>query len=111
MTTVICDECKREVEAETVNAHLPDRGLDIPFRACGYYGGFIDSDPWEELSLEEMFRLCHDCVVKMLDALPGLSEKIFGLWGSTLHPTSNPDGTPCCRFSWTSSKQKENTGE
>lgn len=66
----------------------------------GFYGGFTDNNPWEEMVENEFFKICHGCVIKMLDAIPSLAQKIFERYGSTLHSTINTDGTPCCRYSY-----------
>lgn len=97
MKTVVCDGCGEQVIAESINEDFPDSGLVIPFRMLGFYGGFTDNNPWDEMMPEEFFKICHACVIKMLDAIPGLAQKIFERYGSTLHSTINADGTPCCR--------------
>lgn len=98
--SVKCDACGEHVDSESINTRFPDRGLVFPFRELGYYGGYTDNEPWEAINGAEMLKICHDCVVKMLDAVPGLASRIAELYGTGLHPTSNADGTPCCGFSW-----------
>lgn len=109
--TVVCDGCGETVPAEGCNTHLPDSGLCFPFREMGYYGGFTDNLPWEPVEKNEMFLLCHACVVKFFDALPALANKIFAQYGGAIHhPTINSDGTPCCRFCWIP-EVEQNKGE
>ena len=82
-----CDEC-----GEVFDDVFPNRkcgrsssGLDFPFRQLGYYGGFIDNVPWEQWLDEEDFHLCHDCCVKLLNALPNLFKKIQNLFPLGTH--------------------------
>jgi hypothetical protein len=64
-------------ECDSVNEHLISRGLVVPFRDMGYYGGFVDDEPWEPWDrATEEFNICEDCVRTMLRALPGLARKV-----------------------------------
>jgi hypothetical protein len=73
-----CDSCGAERECDSANPTLISDGLILPFRSLGYYGGFVDDFPWEELDdLTEVFNICGDCVVTMLRALPGVAQKLI----------------------------------
>jgi hypothetical protein len=63
-------------ECDSINEHLISRGLVIPFRDMGYYGGFVDDTPWVEWSEDEAFNICEDCVRVLLRTLPGLARKV-----------------------------------
>ena len=71
---------------------LPDNGWSFSLEWLGYYAGFTDylgSD--EPLSV----FVCHDCIVKVLTALPQLGKRV----GQGAHPSPTPD-KPCCKWSY-----------
>lgn len=92
-----CNGCNTEVTAQSINPEFPDRGLVFYFQEGGYYGGFTDNEPWETRSERRItpWKLCHDCVLKILHTLPALAEFL----GGGHHPA--PGDKPCCEFSWT----------
>lgn len=109
MVGIKCDECGEEQPA-TQQDNYPDGGWSLPYETFGYYGGFDDNIG--VLLGEDKpndFILCHDCVVKLLTALPVLGAKLVG----GHHPNwvhddgfdgSGDDGTvhpSCCRWAWT----------
>lgn len=98
---VSCDGCNRSVKAQTGNPHLPDRGLLFPFQDVGYYGGFTDNEPWEK-ERQEPFKLCHDCVVNVLNAVPELAKKI-----TPGHHPSPTQEAPCCNWAWSWVKDED----
>lgn len=91
--TVVCDGCDKPYEVEAYSNAL-DAGWQMNAQQFGYYNGFSDSALGDEA--DRVWKLCHDCIVTLLTALPRLGERL----GRGLHPTTNADGTPCCRWSW-----------
>ncbi len=71
---------------------FPDNGWAFNINNFGYYAGFTDpiGDP------EQLVRLCHDCVLKLLDTFPLLSVLI----GNGCHSQNGPNEVPCCRYAW-----------
>lgn len=67
----------------------------------GYYGGFddvfFDIKDQEEYESRDRANLCHDCVVKLLEALPTLAYSLGINPGA--HPSDHND-TPCCKWAW-----------
>lgn len=108
--TVVCDGCRREVPAEGLNNHLPDYGLTLNHVPdMGYYGGFWDNMGFPDSSKyhNDYFIICHDCSVKLLEALPGLgahlTEMGYGGHASIHWVQTDTDGTkypPCCKWCW-----------
>lgn len=105
--TKVCDGCKEIFKTASVNTTFPESGLLFPFRQLGYYDGFTDNEPWDHETEDELMYLCHDCVVKMLDAVPFLYENISKRYGNGLHPTLNEDGTSCCKYCWIPNKKEK----
>lgn len=89
MKTVICTACGKLVPAELVNDHLPDNGWSLDFSNFGYYGGFTD-----EFNETPRWKLCHDCVVKLLALFPLLGETI----NKGGHSCDSEQ--PCCEWAW-----------
>jgi hypothetical protein len=89
-----CSACALRVICRSQDIY-PDNGWVLPFDAFGYYGGFDDNIG---ITLggtrSREWILCHDCVVKLLELFPRLSETI----GANAHPCSSD--TPCCRHAW-----------
>ena len=90
-----CNGCNRLVKSAGFgNPNAPDNGWHLPVKILGYYGGFTDDildinqDLWESA-----LAICHDCVVKMLSALP--NKNIVDKGG---HPCT--DEKPCCDWAW-----------
>ncbi len=89
-----------------------DSGWSLNILGLGHYGGFTDCLPEAQRNDEDwgdyLVHLCHDCCVKMLEALPGLAHHIFPTGGGG-HPNvgdnlESNDGTsltPCCTYAWT----------
>jgi hypothetical protein len=57
----------------------------------GGYGEFLDTMPDDDHNVV----LCHDCVVRVFEALPGVAAR-FGDHG--WHPYDGDE--PCCRWGW-----------
>lgn len=89
-----CDGCGRSMPA-TQQKNYPDNGWALPYEEFGYYGGFTDNIS-VLLSSEpsKLIVLCHDCVIKILDALPLLKEFL----ADQRHNCQ--DSTPCCDYAW-----------
>lgn len=101
--TVTCAGCDTVVPTASCQSNLPEAGIIFPFANLGYYDGF--SDDCEERPDEEWegkFPMCHDCTVKILDAVPALQAKIVNRYGRGLHQTKNKNHEPCCRYSFLS---------
>lgn len=88
-----CDECGEDCPSFSQSS-LPEHGTVLNIVSMGYYAGFTDFFPGELDEKEENFRLCHDCSVRLMKALPGLGARI----GSGCHPCD--DETPCCEWAW-----------
>lgn len=104
--TVICEGCGEPAPA-TQQENFPDDGWDLPYDLFGYYGGFTDNI--RVLFGQEESRsisLCHECVRKIVDAIPGLQPLMDGGHGNHNRPIGykgNPlDIPPCCRYCWES---------
>lgn len=72
-----CDAC---------GASFIHDGLTIDI--SGHYNGFTDH--CDHLP----FRLCHDCVVRMIEVFPAMADKL----GKGCHPCESE--MPCCAFAW-----------
>lgn len=70
---VHCDGCGAAAEAESVNTHLCDGGLVIDPHDIGYYGGYFDPFPDENLPT---WKLCRKCADKFFDTFPALLETL-----------------------------------
>lgn len=90
---IACDACDKPYEVGAY-ANTLDAGWQMNAQQFGYYNGFSDSAVGDEA--DRVWNLCHDCIVTLLTALPRLGERL----GRGQHPTTNADGTPCCRWSW-----------
>jgi len=91
---VRCHGCELEHPA-TQQDKFPDNGWVLPYSEFGYYGGFSD-DIGVLLGNRptQSWILCHDCVVKMLTALPLLGQ----FFHAGQHPCSGD--VPCCNWAW-----------
>lgn len=107
---VSCDGCGQTHYKGTIGTQggewttPPENGWYLPYKHFGYYNGF-DDRAFEE-NTDELWWLCHDCVVKFLEAFPMLADKL-GIGGhyNLNHTGDEEDGTvhePCCRWAWTS---------
>ena len=88
--TVTCAGCDTVVPTASCQSNLPEAGIIFPFANLGYYDGF--SDDCEDRPDEEWegkFPMCHDCTVKILDAVPALQAKIVKRYGRGLHQSKN----------------------
>jgi hypothetical protein len=89
----------------------------LPYETFGYYGGF-DDNMRVLMGIEEPdhFVMCHDCVLVMLDALPGLKARMSGgghpNWNEPRGFRGNPlEWSPCCEFAWTYHDDKTYLGQ
>ena len=89
---VVCDACEKSYEAHIHN-ELIDDGWLLDANQFGYYSGFSDSLADEDE--DHPWKLCHDCIVTLLTALPRLGERL----GKGQHPSRKGD-KPCCRWCW-----------
>ena len=48
--------------------------------------------------------LCHDCTLKLLEALPTVTAQLESKFGTGWHPYDGD--TPCCKYGWTINKEK-----
>jgi hypothetical protein len=76
---------------------MPENGWVIPFEHLGYYAGFTDEI---EVLLGEresnLWTLCHDCVIKLLETFPLLGILIE----KGAHSMFGPNDIPCCKYAW-----------
>jgi len=70
---VHCDGCGAAAKAESVNTHLCDGGLVIDPHDIGYYGGYLDPFPDDNLPT---WKLCSRCADKFFDTFPALLEML-----------------------------------
>jgi hypothetical protein len=80
VNTRVCDSCGVERECDSANSNLISDGLTLPFRALGYYGGFIDDWPFDPMKDEELLNICASCVTALLNALPGLKARLAEMY-------------------------------
>jgi hypothetical protein len=114
-----CTNCGIDKTTSPDFGDFIDDGWSFDYLAFGHYGGFTDCipdpDEGEVNSLAEydpspyMAHLCHDCCVRMLEALPGLA-KLIGPGGHSngFDSSTTDDGTetpPCCNHAWTWKKE------
>jgi len=78
-----------------VQEGLPENGWSLPYDAFGYYGGFSD-DLEHDIDGENLrrARICHECVVAVLKALPKFAERLE----RGTHPCDSDE--PCCEYAW-----------
>lgn len=89
LITIMCDGCDKPVPCYS-QQNLPEHGLVLDFARIDYYGGFSDflGDDGSK------FRLCHDCSLRLVLALPAIAEKL----PKGLHPCDLDK--PCCDYAW-----------
>lgn len=102
-----CTNCGIDFPAEQQQGNFIDDGWSFNYCDLGHYGGFTDCIP--DAGKDYKVHLCHDCCVRMLDALPGLA-KLIGPGGHSngFDSSKTDDGTeipPCCMHSWTWKKE------
>ena len=87
----ICHGCGHMAPHHTQES-IPDNGWAFDLNSFGYYAGFTDpiGDP------EQITRLCHDCVLKLLETFPLLGVLI----GNGCHSQNGPNEVPCCKYAW-----------
>jgi len=105
----MCDLCGVEQDAHSQAGNFIDYGWSFNWLHLGHYGGFTDNFPPSPNkgydSARHTVHMCHDCITKMLQLFPRLSE-IAKLRGG--HPNRNKDDgqngiavPPCCQYCWT----------
>jgi hypothetical protein len=94
MMKIQCGECGGSFDVDGEHS-LIDKGLYLTPRMWGYYGGFTDNNPWEEVRDREEINLCHDCCLRLMRAFPSIA-RAMGEGGH--HPCSTDE--PCCEFAW-----------
>lgn len=90
---VQCDNCGAINVAVQEGTPLIDGGWAFDVRSFGYYAGFTDSMFVEG---EQLVVLCHDCCLKMVEALPVMKKFVRGGHPSLL----NEGAPPCCPYAW-----------
>jgi hypothetical protein len=114
-----CDNCASPAPTTQQDGDFIDYGWSIDWLSLGHYGGFTDClpDSQDDEPNRYIAHLCHDCCLKMLDAMPGLAALIFPQGGGG-HPNMNEhdsdNGTatpPCCPYAWTWNKTVSPDGE
>lgn len=106
-STKACTNCRVEMPASQQFGNYIDNGWSFNYNSLGHYGGFTDCIPDD--GIDYRVHLCHDCCVRMLEALPGLA-KIVGPGGHSngFDSSASDDGTeiaPCCKHAWTWKKE------
>jgi hypothetical protein len=107
---LLCINCGAPSPTSQQEGLFVDNGWSLNVLGLGHYGGFTDClpDAQDDDLNDYLVHLCHDCCIKMLDALPGLARRIFPTGGGG-HPNIGDsmvgdDGTsvaPCCSYAWT----------
>lgn len=92
--TVGCSACGKDVPVESLNEHFPDKGWVINASDIGYYGGFSDNIEYVLGEETLLWKVCHDCVVKLLQTFPLLAKTI----GTGEHECT--EELPCCNHAW-----------
>jgi hypothetical protein len=87
----VCHGCASMVPHHT-QENAPDNGWTFDINNFGYYAGF--TDPIGDDS--QHVRLCHDCVLKLLETFPLLGLLVQP--GS--HSQNGPNEKPCCKYAW-----------
>lgn len=85
-----CDGCGKLCE-EALDEGRIDNGWELEAYRFGFYGGFTDvtgDDP------QDVWQICHDCVVSLMKALPRLGGKL------TIGGHSSLTDSPCCHWAW-----------
>jgi hypothetical protein len=106
-----CNGCGLMHDASCQGGNYIDYGWSFSYPDLGHYGGFTDNfDLVMDMRDSDspgafMVHLCHDCCVKMLDALPFLATN-FRVNGC--NPNKNDHDSdrgiltpPCCPYAWT----------
>jgi hypothetical protein len=93
----ICKACGQEGPPADKYSDTPllAGGWALPINRLGYYNGF-DDDLEDEV---EWVEICHDCVLRVLDVLPGLKSILHQMSPGGLHP-SDASAPPCCDYAW-----------
>jgi hypothetical protein len=115
MKELPCVNCGSLAATSHQEGLFMDSGWSLNILGLGHYGGFTDClpDAHDDDMSDYLVHLCHDCCVKMLEALPGLAQRIFPTGGGG-HPNvgdnlESNDGTslmPCCTYAWTWKKHE-----
>jgi hypothetical protein len=95
LPTYPCDNCGTPIGVYGFRHHQPIQvDLGATWHLGGGYGEFIDTMPEDHHKVV----LCHDCVVRVFEALPGVTARFEDDTGRGWHPY---EGTvPCCRWGW-----------
>lgn len=97
--TKACSECGQARGAGQQFGNFIDYGWSINFIMLGHYGGFTDCIPDPDMTEDDyMIHLCHDCCLKMIEALPNAFGKHLGDLGC--HP-GDLEKPSCCQYAWT----------
>jgi hypothetical protein len=90
----ICNECGYAKDTWKEEGAL-ENGLRFNSKEMGYYGGFTDSNPWEEAQDQDVVLLCHDCSLRLMRAFPSVARAMGANAG---HPCDKEKA--CCEFAW-----------
>lgn len=100
-----CTNCGVNNATSQQSGNYIDYGWSFDAINLGYYGGFTDCLPSEDRSSGTV-HLCHDCCVRLIEALPGLAAVVEPGGHPNIEWSSSDteDGTeipPCCKYAWT----------
>lgn len=113
MSTIKCDNCRKQVDTNSFQGeNFPDNGLEIYPLTFGYYGGFLDNFPTDnDKPMGERVVFCHECARDLFRIFPSLLKGIQATLADAtrgnifygLHPCEAE--TPCCEFAWNSADE------
>ena len=97
--TKTCSECGATHSASQQSGNYLDYGWSFNFLSLGHYGGFTDCIPDTDKTEDDyVIHLCHDCCLKMIEALPNSFKAHLGNLGC--HP-GDLEKESCCQYAWT----------
>ena len=105
MNTALCTNCGSAIRSSYgATEYVPgdyfmvDNGLCLD--VAGHYGGFVDTPGYPGTAGGRYAFLCHDCSVRLADALPGVFAGDRGCG----HPVNSGTAPPCCPYSWSTAE-------
>ena len=97
----VCSECGAANNASQQHGSYIDYGWSFNALQLGHYGGFTDNWPGRYTEPDDpryLIHLCHDCCLKMIEALPNAFREHLGTLGC--HP-GDLEKPSCCQYAWT----------